>query len=254
MRLIKVAILSIALFAVKNISASELNNAIEMQRSTHLDAKKSQQRINSSASETEELRKKNQQISREIENLKLYQGHLNSLVESQKAELSSLKLQISDIDVTQQGVIPLMYRMIEALKVDIDKGIPLKGDTRHQRVIELEKMMARFDISKADKFRRILEAYEIELGYGSSLGLYKGKISLSGEPRKVEILHMGRISLLARSSDNNEFWLWEQTNRRWLALDPSFKHQVEKAFDIGSKRIAPGIISLPLSVTLSGAK
>ncbi|MCV5804624.1 DUF3450 domain-containing protein, partial [Escherichia coli] len=68
-------------------------------------------------------------------------------------------------------------------------------------------MMTRADVADAEKFRRILEAYQIEMDYGTKLGVYQGKINLGdNEAVEADILYLGRLSLVARSLSGETFW------------------------------------------------
>ena len=59
----------------------------------------------------------------------------------------------------------------------------------------------RADVSVAEKFRGVLEAYNIELQYGRGIDTYRGTIDINGTARDVDFLRVGRIALVYQSTD-----------------------------------------------------
>jgi hypothetical protein len=57
--------------------------------------------------------------------------------------------------------------------------------------------MGRADVAEAEKYRRILEAYQIEIDYGTNLGACPAEIELNDGISQVEQLYFGRVSLVS---------------------------------------------------------
>jgi hypothetical protein len=74
-------------------------------------------------------------------------------------------------------------------------------------------------VSEAEKFRQLLQAYQIEAEYGSRLDHYSAELVLDGAPRRVDVLALGRISLLAMTADRSQAWRWSAEHKQWQALD-----------------------------------
>ncbi|WP_260258388.1 DUF3450 domain-containing protein [Vibrio intestinalis] len=248
---------SLALFVAATLApaqASSLDNAQTVQSKTNSASVSSQKRINKSADNTLSLTADVEQLQEEVKNLEVYQSHLTALIENQQQEVSSIDAQIQDIKYTRQGVVPLMYQMVEGLKEIVANDSPLKKQQREERIAKLESLMTRADVSDAEKYRRILEAYQIELDYGTKLGVYQGQITVDGEAREADILHLGRVSLVARSLNGNHYWAWQRSSKDWQALDASNKSELDKAYSIAANHVAPSLITLPVSLTKAEAK
>lgn len=228
--------------------ASNLNDAQSIQNKTNLASAVSQKRINNSADSSLLLQAEIEQLQEEVKNLQVYQTHLTALVANQNEEMASIDGQIQEIKITRQGVVPLMYQMVDGLKNIVEQDAPIKLEQRQARIEKLEALMTRADISDAEKYRRILEAYQIEMDYGIKLGLYQGQILVAGEERETDILHLGRIALVARSLNGSKYWSWDKKNNAWVDIDGSMKPELDKAYGVAAKQMAPSLITLPVSL------
>ncbi|WP_434998275.1 DUF3450 domain-containing protein [Vibrio scophthalmi] len=242
---------SLALFVITAIApavSSSLDSAQAIQNKTNSASVASQQRIDNSADTTLRLQAEIEQLEEEVKNLEVYQKHLSALIVNQEQEMANIDAQVQEIKVTRQGVVPLMYQMIEALQQRIEADAPIKKQQRFERIEKLQTLMTRADISDAEKYRRILEAYQIEMDYGTKLGLYQGQITLAGEQREADILHLGRIALIARSLNGNTFWAWDKQANDWVIVDSSAKADLDKAYAMAAKQTAPSLITIPVSL------
>jgi len=59
----------------------------------------------------------------------------------------------------------------------------------------------------------------------------------------VEQLHLGRVSLIARTLNANQFWYWDQTQRHWLSLTTIPSTDINRAFDIAAQKVAPAMLT-----------
>lgn len=233
-----------------SVSADALDNARNIEAQTNKDAVAAQNKINVNSDQSFQLQAEVERLQAEVDNLSVYQNHLKKLVASQEAEKVSIDNQLIEISETRQGVVPLMYHMIDGLQALIEQGVPVRFESRTKRLDSLKTLMGRADISDAEKYRRILEAYQIEMDYGSKLGVYEGAIQVSEQDsRQVDILYVGRISLIARSKDAQSAWLWSQADQQWQAIDAKQQVEINKAFAMATKQQAPSLLTLPLSLT-----
>ena len=255
MNLLKTSLaLAISMMATSSI-ASSLDQAQAIQNKTNNASAASQKVIDKSSETSLALKAEIERLQEEVKNLEIYHDHLAALVESQNKEADSINAQIDEIKYTRQGVVPLMYQMIDGLQVLVEKDVPIKKEQRLERVEKLKAMMTRADVSDAEKYRRILEAYQIEMDYGIKLGVYQGRIELSdNKVIEADVLHLGRASLVARNLSGTQYWSWNQVVNQWQVQDASMKSELDKAFDIASLQAAPSLITLPVSLNVAEAK
>ncbi len=255
MNLIKSSIVLLISSVLLPVHAENLNDAQAVQSKTNQASALSQQRIDTSAEKALSLEAEIEQLQEEVSNLKIYRDHLSSLVDSQTQEVNSLNEQIEQVAQTRQGVVPLMYHMLAGLKEIVANDKPIRKAQREERIAKLDAMMSRADVADAEKYRRILEAYQIEMDYGTRLGVYQGKIELSeNEQIKADVLYLGRVSLVARSLSGETFWSWSQQDKSWQPVGAEQKTELDKAFALANKQIAPSMLTLPVSLNVAEGK
>lgn len=248
MNFIKTSLAIVILSVTTGANASNLDNARSIENKTNTASAVSQDKIDKSADSVLAMKASIEQLQEEVKNLTIYHDHLARLVKNQAQEVASIDQQITDIKQTRQGVVPLMYQMIDGLKTIVENDKPIKQQARLARVNKLETMMSQADISDAEKFRRILEAYQIEMDYGTKLAAYQAKITLAdNKVIEVNVLHLGRIALVARSLNGSHYWSWNTATKQWQVIDASEGANIDKAFAIADNQIAPSLITLPIS-------
>lgn len=89
------------------------------------------------------LRAEIEQLNEEVKNLQVYRNHLQSLVANQQQEMASLEQQTEEIKRTRQGIVPLMYDMIEGLEEWVAQDKPIRLAARQERIEKLKELMPR---------------------------------------------------------------------------------------------------------------
>ncbi|MDN3684712.1 DUF3450 family protein [Vibrio sinaloensis] len=151
MKFTKPAIVTSALFASVAASATGIDKAMTIQSQTDSASVATQQRIDESDERIRQLRQEIEQLKRQNSDLEVYQRHLNALIKSQADEVASLNEQLSNVAQTKQGLVPLMYHMIDGLKRFNDESMPIKQQQRITRIENLEALMAQSNVSEAEK-------------------------------------------------------------------------------------------------------
>jgi hypothetical protein len=230
------------------LQASSLTQSAKVENSIISNAQKSQTVVVKSADEMAKLQNEIDALQAEVNNLEVYEGHLAALVKSQSNEISVLHQQFEQITETRQSIIPLMYEMLDGLAVYIKGDMPIREEIRAQRLDNLTTLMTESGVSDAEKYRRILEAYQIELDYVNKLGTYIGRLNINGSERQVELLYLGHVSFIARSIDGQHYWVWLQAKNTWVALNENNNSTLNDAYLVANKTTIPALLMLPLSL------
>ncbi|MDP7537833.1 MAG: DUF3450 domain-containing protein, partial [Methylococcales bacterium] len=168
-----IAALSVILLPITIVQADVITETIAIDGKTNQAAKQSQKKIDKVSEHTKVLLEEYRTVSHQIESLLVYNQHLRDLIKSQEQEMVSIKKQLKEIEITQREIVPLMLRMLDNLEKFVALDLPFLTDERTQRVAELKKIMIRADVTNAEKYRRILEAYQIENEYGNTIEAYR---------------------------------------------------------------------------------
>jgi hypothetical protein len=204
-------------------------------------AQASQKRITDLDDQTTEMLSDYRQMITEAQGLKVYNEQLSTQVKSQDDEIKSMSEQIADIETTSREVLPMMTKMLDTLEQFVALDIPFLPDERAGRIATLKEMMTRADVSLSEKYRRIVEAYQVEVEYGRTLEAYEGKV---GE-KTVQFLRAGRVALLYQTLDGNETGYWDVDSKSWK-VDNSYNEAILAGLKVAKKQAAPDFIRVPV--------
>lgn len=178
--------------------------------------------------------------------LEQYNKQLAAMVESQDEEIASLGEQLADIDTTQQEFVPLMQEMVATLDEFVTRDTPFLPEERRQRVRDLKSMMDRADVTTAEKFRKVMAAYQAEMDYGRTIETYRDELEIDGEARTVRLLRVGRVALLYQTLDGRATGRWSPEAGDWQRVD-DYRSAVEKGLSIASEQAPPDLLRLPVT-------
>lgn len=235
-----------ALLLNSAVLATNLTQVTATNDSANDAAKASQQRIDNVAEKTDKLLSEYRLVIKEIDGLQMYNKQLEKQIAHQKMEMGSLRDAIDQVTVIERQIIPLMLRMVDSLRQFVALDVPFLKQERQERLGNLDAIMDRADVSAAEKFRKVLEAYQIENEYGRTIEAYAGTLTLDGTPREVNFLRIGRISLMYQTEDAQHHGIWHQTNRVWMPLSDKYRTPIKEGLRIARKEVAPNLLKLPI--------
>ncbi len=140
-----------------------------------------------------------------------------------------------------------MAQMVESLDQFVELDLPFLLPERRSRVAFLETLLERSDVTVAEKFRRVLEAYEIENDYGRTIEAYKDSLEFEGASREVDILRIGRIALLYQTVDAGAYGMWDRQKKEWTPLPAAYRNQIREGIRVARRQIAPNLLLLPVA-------
>jgi hypothetical protein len=145
-----------------------------------------------------------------------------------------------------------MTRMIEGIEQFISLDVPFLIEEREERVANLQDLMERQDVTVAEKFRKVTEAYQIENDFGSTIESYKDTITIDDATREVDFLRVGRIALIYQTADGKSSGVWDQSSRKWQSLGNEYKNQIKFGLQIANKQVAPDLVLVPVDAPEAG--
>ncbi|MBU1330218.1 MAG: DUF3450 domain-containing protein [Gammaproteobacteria bacterium] len=226
--------------------AAPLDAALDESQRLAAEAKSSQARIEQLDDASREMLTDYRNAIQQAEALRGYNAQLKELVAAQGKELSGYQVQLDGIERTQEAVAPQMRRMVEVLGEFIAADLPFLPDERQDRLAQLQDLLPRADVSLAEKYRRILEAYQVESDYGRTLEAWRGELPVEDGTRSVEFLRLGRVMLYYQTLDGRESGWWNPQASAWQTLDGSARRPLHQAIAIARQEQAPALLSLPV--------
>jgi hypothetical protein len=212
-------------------------------------AKKSQIKVDRIADQTDGLLQEFKQVNKQIESLRVYNSQLERQIISQKQMMVELEESIENATVIERGISPLMANMLVALEDFVNLDMPFKKERRQQAVADLYVNLDSAKFSAAEKFRQVLEVYDIESDYSLSMESYTDQIDLEGDGSLVEVqmLRIGRVALAYQSKDKSRVGVWDKDNNRWQSLDSGYRRPVDQAIRIAVKLAPQDVIEIPIT-------
>lgn len=230
------------------IAQDKVDQVIDTGIQRNEEAKTSQQRVDKIADATERLFAQYKKELKVIDGLKVYNALLQKQLNDQVQQVSDLKESIAEVAVIERQISPLMLSMIDGLEQFINLDVPFLLKERTERVARLRDTVERADVTAAEQFRSVLEAYQIEGEYGRTIEAYKDLLEIDGKTREASFLRFGRVSLVYQTDDKAYNGVWDQANRKWQPLDGAeYRNYIASGLKIARKQVAPDLFFLPVN-------
>ena len=250
-RIIRIVAAGAVSAAMASASAhAQLREAIGTSQQTSSDAAASQGRIDQIDRETEGLVREYRATLKQLDRLQRYNEQQRALIKSQEEEMVRLREDIDSVANIQRDVVPLMFDMLSALEEFVAADVPFLMDERTERLERLQALMSQAGADSAEKYRRLMEAYEIENEYGRTIETYGGQLGEGEAVREVNYLRIGRNALIYMTLDENELGVWDQRARQWQPLDGSYRQAVRTGIRMASEQIPPNLMTIPVPAPL----
>lgn len=240
--------LSTLIGAIGTAQADTLDSILEVGKSKNEAARKSQQKIDRLADETRDLLTDYKTVMKQVDGLIVYNERLERQIQAQLDSLKNIDESIEQVTIVQRQMMPLVIRMIDGLEQFIELDVPFNKDTRMKRVAFLRGNLDRADVSVAEKFRQVLEAYNIELQYGRGIDTYRDTIDTGGAERDVDFLRVGRIALVYQSTDGAVSGAWDKSSGSWVELPAGeYDAAIRKGIRIAKKQATVELLNMPVA-------
>jgi hypothetical protein len=113
-------------------------------------------------------------------------------------------------------------------------------------------MMGRADVTLSEKYRRIMEAYQVETEYGRTIEAYQADLNQGEDNRTVDFLRIGRVSLYYLTLDGMEAGIWDADSETWQQLPDDYLQPVADGLKVARKQLPPDLLTLPVKKTSGG--
>lgn len=236
-----------ALFGTAVVHATEVQDVLRAGAQKVEEAQQAQQRVDRVADETSNLLGEFKNVNRQIEGLKVYNAQLERQVSNQEQTMSELRQSIEEATTMEHQLTPLTSRMIDGLESFIKLDSPFLLKERLDRVARLRANQERADLSSAEKFRQVLEAYQVEQEYGENIDAYTDFVTIDGEEREVNIIRVGRVALLYQTKDQGLSGAWDREAGEWVQVSSAqYRSSIAQVIRIANRQASIDILRLPI--------
>lgn len=235
-----ISLLCFVLLANQALANNLLTENIDEIDSNSVSAAQSQLKIDALYEESRQSLQQFRLINAELEQLTIYNKQLIQITDDQAKQISTKQQQILAIENTQDGIMPLMERMLKNLQTFIDLDVPFLMEERQSRVANLRALLVSSEVTTSEKFRRVLEAYQIELEYGRTIEAYRAPV----DSIIVEHLRLGRNALYYISLKGDSPHIWSAQSKSWIPLEKNYATEISQGIQIARQQLTPKLLHL----------
>ena len=229
-----------------------LGDSLFVQKSSDLGSKDSQTVVSDFSDETQDLLGQYRLVLQQIDRLIAYNDYVERLIVDQEAQITDIREQLDQFALIERGIVPLMLDSIDTLDKFIDLDVPFLLEERKARVARLRTIMNLSDVTVSEKYRQIMDAYQIETTYGRDIEAYTGLLKINGVSRQVDFLRIGRTSLTYQTPDQEETGFWNKQDKQWEKLPNKYQNYVTQGLRVARKQVTPNLLELPIEAPGEG--
>ncbi len=243
------SVVILALLLTSLVSAAQLQTAVQVVNQTNTKANEAQKQVDRLNDQTEELVVQYRTVLSEIDSLTVYNQQLEAVVNDQNLTIQSMSDQMAELESTNRAIVPLVIEMVDMLGRMIEADLPFEINKRTSGVAQLENLINDSNVTTSEIYRKVTEAYQIELDYGRQVSTYQGDLD---NGLKVNFLQIGRTALLYQTLDEKQSGWYNPKNGAFEVLANHFNTVVKEGIRIAAKQAAPDLIGLPILHQVSG--
>ncbi len=167
-------------------------------------------------------------------------------VQAIEARIAEFERRLGEAVRLRNGIGDTLSVILGRLETHVARDLPFLPEERARRLESLKAELARPDVSSAEKLRRLLEALQVEAGYGGTVEVGEQVIGLDGSPLSVDVLKIGRLSLFWRTPDGKRVGEYDRASAGWRELPRKHARSIGMAMDMAARIRPTELIALPL--------
>jgi len=168
-------------------------------------------------------------------------------------EVASLDAGIAELNRRMVESAKLKDNLEDSLNVVVDRldgwvkqDIPFLVQERQQRLASLREVIAKPEVSGAEKLRRVLEALQVEANYGNTVDVSQERIKVGNDEVSADVIRVGRVSVFWRSPDGKRVGEYDRATNQWVELDRKYVESISNVREMVMRLRSTKVITLPL--------
>ena len=212
------------------------------------EAEKSQIKIDKIVEGAQDRLIQYQSLQKQIEGLKTYNAQLSTQVASQENLVARFDESITQVALIERQMGPLVAKMVNSLETFVELDLPFDVTERQERLAFIQESLVAADVDVAEKFRQVIEAYQIENEYGRKIDSYQDIVKLNGTEQEVDVFRVGRIAMVCQSKDTKTSARWDNDSKTWQVLDNvTYRNAIRLGIKMAKKQASIGLLTLPIA-------
>ncbi len=212
------------------------------------EAEQSQIKIDKIVEGAQERLIKYRALLKQIEGLKVYNEQLSTQAAGQENLIKRFDESIAQVALIERQMLPLLTKMADSLTDYVELDIPFHVAERKERMAFVQDSLTAADVDVSEKFRQVIEAYQIENEYGRKIDTYQDIVTLNGTEQEVNVLRVGRIAMVCQSKDTKNSARWDHNSETWELLDnATYRNAIRQGIKMAKKQTSIDILTLPIA-------
>jgi hypothetical protein len=235
------------------VQAQQLDRTISEARRSTTSGAQTQTRIDQLDDQRTDIELQYRALLEQIESQRLFVEQQQVFIRSQENEIASLQQQIERVENIERDLAPMMREMVQNLEEFVSLDLQFQMDGEGGRLARLERLYEVIDdpnIAPAERYRVILNAYEIEMAFGRNVRRYEEGVLEDGVPVTVTTLQIGRVAVIRKYPDGNMTILHPGSDG-FQPLSGSHGPNVDRALRIAEGVAMPEIYEAPIPAASS---
>ena len=233
---------------------AQFKSALDTSERTARESATSQQRVDSLDDQTAALLNDYRANLKQLEAARRYNASLNRNIEAQQRELTRLQEDINNVEGLQRAMQPLMEDMANTFGQLIGADLPFRVAERSARAARISSILDNPSMSAAQKYRLIVEAYQIENEFGRTINAYEGVIGEGEGQLTGEFLQVGRVGLFFKTPDDSVLRAWDSDAGDYVDLPRSYLQDIKFGLRMAKEQTAPDIFFIPVKPAAPAAQ
>jgi hypothetical protein len=239
-------VIAAALIAGLAIPAqAQLRQALDVGEQATRRAEQVQNQINQLDDERTDMVREYRTLLQRRDAADLYAKQQELVVASQREEIASLTEQLGSIDDITAQTVPMLLGMVDDLKTFVAADLPFKTVERSARLEALDGIMTQPDVTPAEQYRLIMEAYQAEMEYGRTISTWQEEIDIDGNPTTVDMFLYGRVALVYLTP-NGKAATYNRSTGAWEALPGKYVADIQKAIRVAQAKAQQTVLFAPI--------
>ncbi|SON48960.1 DUF3450 domain-containing protein [Vibrio tapetis] len=201
----------------------------------------SQRQVESLDRQVQQYTEDRRQLGYELRLQSKYRQQLAFQVKQLESALVELDDEMDNMRKTKIRLLPLLTEMHQGLEALVEQDLPFLMQERSLRLSLLKEKLADPTATSAQKLNKLIEAYQVEIGYGHSVETWQGRLSPTQE---VNFLRVGRVGYYYLSLDAKTGAQWK-SGSGWQTLDDQQSALLKRSIDAVNVSYSPSLLRIP---------